>query len=841
VVGIVVVSHSYDIAQGAAALARQMAGDDVRIEIAGGLDEPEHPIGTDAMLVMAAIERAWSDDGVLVLMDLGSAVLSAEMALDFLDEEKRAKVLLTDAPIVEGAVAAAVTARIGASLDQVAAEAAGGLAGKSAHLGAEIAHAGGASPAGGAGGSTAAAASAGDGTARTIQLAVDLPHGLHARPAARFVQTVSGFDADVTVRNVTTGTARVHARSLNAVATLGVTSGHVIEVTAAGPQADDALDAVTALAQRRWDEIAEDLADGGDGATAPASAGGLSPSDGALSGVAASPGYAVGEARRSRVPDIVVPDDLEAGSPDDERAALDSALAAIREDIARQRDDARARLGAGRAAIFDAHLLFLQDEALLGPVARAIDTGAPAPRAWRDTMDALTRTWEALDDAYLRERAGDLRSVGRQVLARLLGADDPRPQLDAAGILVAVDLEPADTVGLDPAICLGIATARGGPTSHAAVLARALAIPAVVGLGDAIATIPDGTPLALDGVAGVVHVRPDAALAAELRAARDERTATLREARTRAHGPAVTLDGETIEVAANIGTPVEVPAAVEAGADGVGLFRTEFLFMGRDAMPDEDEQEAAYRAAADALDGRPLLVRTLDAGADKPLPYLGQDPEANPFLGVRGLRLGLTRPELLDAQLRALLRVAAERPVRVMFPMVATLAELLAARSALDRARTATGVDAPIEVGVMIEVPSAALTAAHMAAEVDFFSVGTNDLTQYTLAADRGNDHVAALTDPLHPAVLRLIAMAADAARAREAWVGVCGELAGDASACALLLGLGVRELSMSAPAIATVKDAVRATRLDDAERLAAEALAAPDAEAVRALLERSG
>jgi phosphocarrier protein FPr len=827
VVGIVVVSHSFDIARGAAALARQMAGEDVRIEIAGGLDEPGHPIGTDAMLVMAAIERAWSDDGVLVLMDLGSAVLSAEMALDFLGEEKRSKVRLTDAPLVEGAVAAAVTARIGASLEQVASEAAGGLAGKSAHLGVE------ATPVGGAPEVAAEVT-----PARTIELAVDLPHGLHARPAARLVQTVSGFDADVTVQNVTAGTGPVDARSLNAVATLGVTSGHVIEVAAAGPQADDALEAVAALARRRWDESAEDLAGVGAGAPAEVASPDVAPADGALRGVAASPGYAVGQARRSRVPDVVVPDDLAAGSIDDERAALDAALATTRDAVVRQRDDARARLGAGRAAIFDAHLLFLQDEALLGPVAETIDAGAPAARAWRDAIDALTRTWEGLDDAYLRERAGDLRSVGRQVLAKILGVDDPRSRLDAEGILVAVDLEPADTVGLDPAICLGIATARGGPTSHAAVLARALAIPAVVGLGDAVAAIDDGTPLALDGVAGIVHVRPTAAVASEIRAAGDARTAALREARTRAREAAITRDGEAIEVAANVGTPAEIPAAVEAGADGVGLFRTEFLFIGRDAMPDEDEQEAAYREAADALGGRPLLVRTLDAGADKPVPYLGQDPEPNPFLGVRGLRLGLARPELLDTQLRALVRVAAERPVRIMFPMVATLAELRAARAALEHARAATGVDAPIEVGVMIEVPSAALTAPHLAAEVDFFSVGTNDLTQYTLAADRGNEHVAALTDPLHPAVLRLIAFAADAARARDAWVGVCGELAGEPSASALLLGLGVRELSMSAPAIAPVKDAVRATRLADAERLTAEALAAPDADAVRALLE---
>ena len=300
-------------------------------------------------------------------------------------------------------------------------------------------------------------------------------------------------------------------------------------------------------------------------------------------------------------------------------------------------------------------------------------------------------------------------------------------------------------------------------------------------------------------------------------------------------GPAVTRDGVTVEVAANVGGPAEVPAAVEAGADGIGLFRTEFLFMGRDRMPDEDEQEAAYRAAAEALDGRPLLIRTLDAGADKPLPYLGQPHEENPFLGVRGVRLGLARPEILEAQLRAIWRVAADHRVRVMFPMVTTLGELRAARAVLQRA--GAGSRAPLEVGIMIEVPAAALTAGALAAEADFFSIGTNDLTQYTLAADRGNEHVASLTDALHPGVLALIRATVEGAEVHGRWVGVCGELAGDERAAPLLLGLGVRELSMSAPAIAGVKQAVRATDAGEAAALAGRARACASADEVRALL----
>ena len=455
-------------------------------------------------------------------------------------------------------------------------------------------------------------------------------------------------------------------------------------------------------------------------------------------------------------------------------------------------------------------------------------------------IERTAAQWDALEDEYLRARAADLRSVGRQVLARLLGLALPGPELEAPGVVIARDLTPADTVGLDPSMALGIVTAAGGPTSHAAVLARSSGIPAVVGAGDSVLTVPEGTPIALDGSTGVVHVDPDPSVVSELTAARDARDAVVREAQASALEPARTIDGVTIEVAANIGSPVDAARAVAAGADGVGLFRTEFLFMGRSAMPDEREQEAAYRETAEALGGRPLVIRTLDAGADKPIPYLDQPSEANPFLGVRGIRLGLQRPELLQAQLRAILRVAADHPLRVMFPMVATVDEL---REAMDLLRGAGERPPTLEVGVMVEVPSAALLADRLADDADFFSIGTNDLTQYTMAADRGNVRVGALADAVHPAVLRSIRMTVEAADARGRWVGVCGELAGDADATPLLLGLGVRELSMGAPSIALVKRAVRTVDLPVARALADDALACASAGEVRELLRsaRSG
>jgi phosphoenolpyruvate-protein phosphotransferase/dihydroxyacetone kinase phosphotransfer subunit len=834
-VGIVLVSHSHRIAEGAAELARQMGGEDVKIETAGGLDTPDREIGTDAVLVRQAIERAWSEDGVLVLMDLGSAVLSTEMALDLLPEEQRRGVLLSDAPFVEGAVAAAVTARIGASLEEVAAEARGGLSAKSTHLGTEAPSA--------ASGGEMPDADASAGASASAELVVRTAHGLHARPASQFVRTASEFDADVRVSNADAGRGPVSARSLNAVATLGVTHGQRIVVTATGSQAREAIEALRALAERNFDEQEEDVATAGAARpieVAPTADGGT------LAGLPASPGVAVGPARRFHAPALHVPDAPGRGAEEEQRA-LDEAIGAARRDIADQRVSVAGRVGAYRAAIFDAHLLFLDDEALLDPAREAIAGGASAASAWRDSIEVVARAWEGIDDEYQRARAADLRSVGTQVLARLLGVEVPTPRLDAPGVLLTLDLAPADAASLDRSTALGVATAFGGPTSHAAVLARSLGIPAVVGLGTALLDVPEGTRIALDGEAGVVVVDPSAEVVSELRERLRERDEADRIARAGALAPAVTRDGTPVEVAANVGTLEDVAPAVEAGCDGIGLFRTEFLFMGRDAMPTEDEQEAAYRAAAEALGGRPMIVRTLDAGADKPLPYLAQPAEDNPFLGVRGVRLGLARPEVLDPQLRAILRVAADHPVRVMFPMVATLEEFRAGRAAVDRARTAVAevgrsVPERLEVGVMIEVPSAALAADALAREADFFSVGTNDLSQYTLAADRGNERVASIADPLHPAVLELIRRSAAAATAAGRWTGVCGEVAGDTLATPLLIGLGVRELSMSAPAIPHVKRAVRETDLASARALAQDALTLSGAAEVRELLrQRAG
>jgi phosphoenolpyruvate-protein phosphotransferase len=405
-----------------------------------------------------------------------------------------------------------------------------------------------------------------------------------------------------------------------------------------------------------------------------------------------------------------------------------------------------------------------------------------------------------------------------------------------AGIVIAGELTPAEAAGLDASVVRGIATAHGSATAHAAILARALGLPAVVGLGDGLLQIAEGTPLLLDGDAGTLQVEPSEELLRDAQERRERDEQRRAAARERAHEQGATRDGTRIEVFANLGAAAEAAKAVELGAEGVGLLRTEFLFLDRAELPGEDEQAQTLRDIAVALDGRPLVVRTLDAGADKPLPALPMPPEANPFLGVRGIRLTLARRDILATQLRAILRVAAEHPVKTMLPMVATLGEVRAAREVLAEARAATGVDAPMELGIMVEVPAAALTAAHLAEHVDFFSVGTNDLTQYTMAAERGDERLAPLLTGPQPAVLRLIGTTVEAARLHGRWVGVCGELAGDPAAAILLAGLGVTELSMAPSLIPEAKAALRAVELPAARAAAEAALDVEDADAARAL-----
>jgi phosphocarrier protein FPr len=784
-------------------------------------------------------------------------------------------------------VAAAVSAGLGDPLEAVAAAARGGLAAKERQLGPE------------AGSSVAATEVAPPGTPElTTRLIIRNRLGLHARPAAKLVRTLGGYDAAIRLSVPAARRGPADARSLTAVGGLGVRCGDELLATAKGVQAAEALDALRRLAAEGFGEphdLAAPQTSGPGAATAEEASpdaalpGATStraalaqeappepPAEGAvLVGVPAAPGVALGPARvvHRRLVAPVAP----AGRPEEEWRALEAALAAAAEDLRRCREElsgpppnvpgrgkpeARVAVGGAsgagteagdEAAIFDAHLLLLEDPELLEPVRRDVFAGGrSAASAWSAAVSGAAAMWDALDDPYQRARAADVRDAGERVLRHLAGAQGDAACADSntschptAGtpvVIVADELTPADVAAAQPGKVAGMASARGGPTAHAVILARALGQPVVVGAGASLLSVPPGTPLLVDGDAGTVTVRPsaDAAAIAQARRRAARRESDL--AAARAHEEALTLDGRRVPVEANVSSLEEVRAAVAAGADGVGLLRTEFLFLGGGHLPDEDEQAAAYSAVAAALDGRPLTIRTLDAGADKPLPSLPMPAERNPFLGVRGLRLGLLHPEQLRCQLRAVLRTAAVYPLRVMFPMVADVDELRRAHDLLDEARASLRerggfLPGDLEAGVMLEVPSAALLAEHLAPQAAFFSVGTNDLTQYALAAERGNAGVAALTDPLHPAVLRLIARACDAARAAGRPVAVCGEAAGDPAAVPLLLGLGVGELSMSAVRIAEAKQAVRRTDPAAARRLAERALAAGTAGEVRRLL----
>ena len=646
--------------------------------------------------------------------------------------------------------------------------------------------------------------------------------GLHARPAARFVGALGGLDAQVEVRDATSDRGPADGASLVGLATLAVAQGHEIVVSARGPQAAEALDALRALAADNFgdplgDEPKEPDSDSGD---EPAEAPGAGTE---LRGVPASPGIAIGPARHLRQREFVV-EDGPSGTPAEERARLDAARAAAKHELAGLQARVTSRAGANEADIFSAHALLVDDAAITEPALRRIEEGASAAQAWQAAAAEAAAAFRALDDDYMRQRAVDVEDASGEVLTQL-GCSAEGPALEGPGIVLAGELTPGEAAGLDPDDAWAIATARGGATAHAAILARALGIPAVVGLGEALMEVSEATPLVLDGEAGLVEVDPGDDAVAERRAQQETAEAQRRELLTRAREPGALSDGRRVEVFANIGSPAEATRAVELGAEGVGLLRTEFLFLDRASAPTEDEQVEVLGEIAAALEGRPVVVRTLDAGADKPLPFLRQEPEDNPFLGRRGIRLSLAEPELLRTQLRAILRVADEHPLKVMFPMVATLDEVRAARALLDEARDTLGSRAELEVGVMVEVPALALQAAQFAPHVDFFSVGTNDLAQYTMAAERGNAALAGLLDASRAPVLALIAAVTEAAREHDCWVGVCGELAGEPDAAVQLAGLGVTELSMAASRIPAVKAALRESDQEAATAAAQRAL----------------
>jgi phosphocarrier protein FPr len=661
--------------------------------------------------------------------------------------------------------------------------------------------------------------------ARSVEVQVLNAAGLHARPATSFVDIASQFASEVRVEY---GDKAANGKALASLLRLGIESGGTIRIVAWGPDADAALAALQDGVARGLDEDDEHGAPAASEAWTPVSAGR------AIAGVAAAPGVAIGPVYQFQASRIVVQDTSRGAEA--EHRHLRAALASAREQLDAVYESVKQRSGKNEAAIFRAHQALLDDPELVSEVNGQIAAGHGAAWAWRETIEARAADVRQIGDERLAGRAVDLHDVGQRVLRLLVDVEQSEPALpDDPVIVVADDLTPSDTARLDPKRTLGLCTAAGGPTSHTAIIARSLDIPAVVGAGAALLELANGTICVLDGGGGQIYVEPNDA---DLESARQFQADLARqrdaEYETR-YQPALMTDGHRIEVVANIGKAAEAEQAVNAGAEGVGLMRTEFLFLERDTPPSEDEQYAAYTEMTRALNGLPLIIRTLDIGGDKVVPYLNLPREENPFLGVRGVRLCLRNPDLFLPQLRAIYRASATGPVKIMFPMITTLEDLRAAKAVAEQVRAELGAE-PVEIGIMVEVPSTALMAAEFAREVDFFSIGTNDLTQYALAIDRQHPALAKQADALHPAVLRLINMTARAADVAGKWVGVCGGIAGDPRGAIILTGLGVTELSMSIPSVAAVKARLRQTSYAQATAVAKRALTCTTADEVRQL-----
>ncbi|MEH2394316.1 MAG: phosphoenolpyruvate--protein phosphotransferase [Nostoc sp.] len=865
-IGIVIVSHSKQLALGVRELAAQMDHGQVPIAVAAGIEDPENPLGTDPIQVYEAIASVFSDDGVLVLMDLGSALLSAEMAIEFLPEAQQQKVYLCEAPLVEGAIAAVVAAAAGRDIHQVMAEARGALQAKATQLGVVN------RPSSVVNSNTPT--TNGESPTPEIRLIVSNRLGLHARPAAQFVATAARFQSQILVQNLTKNTELVRGDSINQVTTLGVRQGHELMITATGSDANEALAALQALFANNFGEAARSCCSNKEepalktGFPSQATGVGLpnpegednvalnSPpafhhkvtpvTHGELLGIAASAGVAIAPIVHYQPTHILIKE-YHVDYPDAEWQRLQAAIHTARQEIQAVFSQASIQIGDAEAAIFDAQLLFLEDPVLLEAAKeRILEHHLNAEAAWQAVVDEVVTSYHTLEDSSLQERVDDVVDVGQRVLRLLAGNAPAKVHLDEPAILVATDLTPSDTAGLDPTKVLGICTTSGSATSHSAIIARTLGIPAVLGVDAQVLHLADGTVMALDGESGRAWVEPESHILDLLAAKQSAWQTAQQQALATAHQPAITRDGRQVSVFANIGNISDVQVAVASGAQGVGLLRTEFLYLERTNAPTEEEQLEVYQAIAQVLDHRPLIIRTLDVGGDKPLPYLRVGlREANPFLGSRGIRFCLDNLDLFKTQLRAILRASVVHQIKIMLPMIATVTEVRAAKTILGEVQAElnqAGIpfDVAMKVGIMVEVPSAVAIADQLAAEVDFFSIGTNDLSQYVMASDRTNPRVANLVDALHPAVLRMVQQAIQAANAAGISVGLCGELAADTLATPILLGLGLDELSVNPQSIAGVKQAIARLSIVECEAIVASALQQDSAVHVRELISTS-
>ncbi len=663
------------------------------------------------------------------------------------------------------------------------------------------------------------------------------PTGLHARPAAVLASLAKRFKSRILLQR---GDDEANAKSVTSIMGIEIALGDKVVVIAEGTDAQEAIDT-----------IAPELAAGlGDEGSRPAPAPATTEPDPAqapaprphsddpnlLLGVAASPGLGVGRIYQLRREEIAVPETGDE-DPRKERRKLDDALDRAKNELEALQTELKAAADAKKAAIFAAHQELLEDPGLLDIAESALAKGKSAAYAWQRAYTTQAERLAKLKNLVMAGRAVDLRDVGRRVLGILTGQPVEEPRVPLGSILIAEDLAPSDTAKLNPKEVLGFATVGGGATSHVAILARALDIPAVAGIDPRALELPDGSDVILDGGRGQLRINPSPDEVSRITQAQ-ARLATRKAADLAAAGePAITTDGHRVEVVANIGGLADARKGMTLGAEGVGLLRSEFLYLERATAPTEDEQTTIYAEIAATLNGQPLIIRTLDVGGDKPLAYLPMPREENPMLGIRGVRIGLDRPEILRTQVRAILRAGKGHCIRMMFPMIATLDEIRSVKGLVEEERAKLPDTDPVALGIMVEVPATAVLARQFAREVDFFSIGTNDLTQYTLAMDRGHPKLGSKADAMNPAILQLIAQTVAGAAAEGKWVGICGGMASDPQAVPILVGLGVKELSCSVPAIPMVKAAVRGRSFADCQALAQQALAQGTAAEVRALV----
>ena len=661
------------------------------------------------------------------------------------------------------------------------------------------------------------------------------PTGLHARPAAVLSTMAKQYTSTIHLQR---GDTQANARSVTSIMGLQVEHGDRVTLVAKGADAKAAITALSeAVSAGLGEESAVAIALPASIAQSELKAPPPRPKSDdpdTILGVAASPGLAVGHIQHVRQVDIRVTET--ATDAEQEKHRLQQAIAQATLEVESLRASIHGHGNPGKAAIFAAHQELLDDPALLEMAMSAIAKGKSAEFAWKQTYHSQAAHLAGLQNELLAQRANDLRDVGMRVLRLLTGADVETHRYPLKTILVAEDLTPSDMAALEHSNVIGFCTLAGGATSHVAILARAMGMPAIAGAEPRIMELANNIPVILDGTKGTLRLNVSPEELRDVKQQIEQQIAKQDADLRHAFNPAITTDGHRVEVVANIAKIKDAEDAISLGGEGVGLLRSEFVFMDRTAAPSEDEQTGIYRSILEVLGrDRPMVLRTLDIGGDKPLPYLSMPREENPFLGERGIRLQLDQPELFRTQLRAILRASTVGTLRVMFPMIGRVEELQMAKTMLEEERQKLGV-APIEVGIMVEVPSAAVMAEQFAKEVDFFSIGTNDLTQYTLAMDRGHPKLAPYVDALHPAVLRLINLAVQGAGRYGKWVGVCGGIAGDPQAVPLLIGLGVKELSVSVPLIPSIKAQVRELSLAHCQKLAGQAIALETAAEVRAL-----